>query len=253
MAAIHDAIQAHDLDKLKKVLMGDPSQVALCNSLEETPLHRAVWEGQLEMAALLIEVGADVNAVELNDENTPLHYAAHEDPPAALAELLIRKGADIEKRNSAGETPLIVAAMRNPDVAEVLIGAGARYDLNSAIFLGDIDRARASLKEDPKLQRVRFPDLLLDSALRRGSKDIVELLLTHGVDPNRGAPPVFTAVTRTLNNPTGDMKVLRLLLQHGADVNRRSQGMSVVDFVRKFHSKNTRKVLALLKKHGAEE
>src|SRR6266446_3342323 len=115
MESIHDAIQAHDLDKLKRILMDDPSQIDLRNSLEETPLHRAVWEGQEEMASLLIEAGANVNSIELNDKNTPLHYAAQSGrryseapgPPATLAELLIRKGADIERLNRAKETPLL--------------------------------------------------------------------------------------------------------------------------------------------------
>jgi ankyrin repeat protein len=247
-----DAIQAHDLEKLVRMLKEDPSRVHQRETNEETPLHRAVWEGQEEMASLLIDAGADVNSLELNDENTPLHYAAQAERPATVAELLIRKGADIEKPNRAKETPLFVAAMRNQDVAKVLIDHGAFIDLNSAVLLGDTNRVRVLLEDDPQLLRVGFPDLLLDTALQRCSKDIVELLLAHGVDPNKGAPPVFTAVAKILNDPSCNEEILLLLLEHGAAINRKCEGVSILSFVRKFQSKNKRKVVAILKRYGAK-
>jgi ankyrin repeat protein len=257
MESIHDAIGGHDLDSLKEILKSDPSQLDLRNALEETALHRAVWEGQEEMASLLIEAGADVNAVELNFGNTPLHYSAQSEVPVALAELLIRSGAGIEARNRARETPLLVAAMSNTDVAKVLIEHGASYDLNSAVFLGDTDRARAMLDEDPRRARgggfgCDFPAVLLPAALQRASREMVELLLAHDVDVKNGSP-LFIAIARAFNEPTYGLEVVRLLLDHGAEVKQRREGMSILDFVRKFQSKNKRKVLALLKKYGAEE
>jgi ankyrin repeat protein len=125
--------------------------------------------------------------------------------------------------------------------------------LNSALFLGDANRVRALLEEDPHLHRVVFPGLLLDTALQRCSKELVELLLAHGVDPNKGVPPLFTATVMALNDPAGDIATIRLLLEHGADINQRSDGMSILELVGNFKSKNKRKVVALLKKHGAKE
>ncbi|MEW6357125.1 MAG: ankyrin repeat domain-containing protein [Planctomycetota bacterium] len=87
-----------------------------------TPLHWAALWGYRDIARVLIDHGADVNA--RNDEgSTPLHYATGErkvvelwtssfvpiapeaDRMAAIA-LLIEKGADVNPINAAGRTPL---------------------------------------------------------------------------------------------------------------------------------------------------
>jgi ankyrin repeat protein len=42
---------------------------------DETPLHSAAWNGDLEMTRLLVEAGADVNARDRQYVNTPLGWA----------------------------------------------------------------------------------------------------------------------------------------------------------------------------------
>jgi ankyrin repeat protein len=63
------------------------------------------YEGQKEIAELLIAEGADVNAKAGGAFITPLHEAAlggHK----GIAELLIAKGADVNAKNNDGVTPL---------------------------------------------------------------------------------------------------------------------------------------------------
>ncbi len=73
-----------------------------------TPLNTAAVFGQIGMAKLLIEKGADVSIAN-QDGNTALHIAsffAHEE----LVELLLEKGASVSAKNGRGETPLDVVS-----------------------------------------------------------------------------------------------------------------------------------------------
>ena len=247
---IHDAINLHDHSAISKILKADSDQVTVVNEVGESPLHRAVWEGSLDIVALLIDAGGDINAPGPNGD-TPLHYAAHEDRPSEIAELLIQRGADIERKNKRGETPLIVAAMRgNDEAANVILSHGASVDLDSAALLGKVDRVRMFLKEDSHLHQLDRPGLLLDLIVRRGQKEIAELLLERGLNPNTGRPSILTAIEMALNDPTTDVGMIRLLLAHGADVNQPAIKSRVHSMVGRFNNPGMSKVLAVLKEYG---
>jgi hypothetical protein len=73
-----------------------------------TPLTISAVFGQAAMAALLIEKGADVS-VASNDGNTALHLAAffaHLD----IVELLLKHNASVRVKNGRGETPLDIVS-----------------------------------------------------------------------------------------------------------------------------------------------
>jgi ankyrin repeat protein len=72
----------------------------------DTALHCAAFWGRSEIARLLIDAGADVNA--LNDEkSTPLHNAARA-ANVKMARLLLEKGAKPDARDNDNKTPLDV-------------------------------------------------------------------------------------------------------------------------------------------------
>jgi len=75
--------------------------------------------GRLEVARLLLEHSADVNARD-DDGWTPLHFAAYNDH-VDVAELLLRHGADAGARDNEGLTPLDVALRtEHAEVARVI-------------------------------------------------------------------------------------------------------------------------------------
>ena len=86
----------------------DPNAVARSEQIGPVqPLHSAAATRQLECARLLIAHGADVNARQAGGY-TPLHEAAG-NGDIELARLLLEAGADREARKDDGQTPADVA------------------------------------------------------------------------------------------------------------------------------------------------
>ncbi|KAK7867803.1 hypothetical protein R5R35_001215 [Gryllus longicercus] len=94
-----------------------------------TPLVYAVFNDHADVVSLLLQRGADVNAVNLAG-NSALHWAAMRDPSGRCVELLVRAGADVNARDLYGATPLHWAAQcNNEEAVRALLAAGARRDL----------------------------------------------------------------------------------------------------------------------------
>ena len=89
------------------------------NSMKVMPLHSAVSSRQLEIARLLIEHGADVNARQQGGV-TALHgTAAH--GQIELAKLLLSHGADVNAKMEDGSTALDLAVKNNQtEMADLL-------------------------------------------------------------------------------------------------------------------------------------
>lgn len=78
-----------------------------------TPLQLAAMEGYKEIAEILIRKGADVKA---KDDNgwTPLHYAANEYSEATVL-TLIMEGVDPWLKNRSGKTPVDIYTSKYPN------------------------------------------------------------------------------------------------------------------------------------------
>ena len=163
---IHDAVNRGDLAGVQAEL--DKGANVNAKMWRRTPLHSATAGGHTEIAELLIDNGADVNANE-DYGWTPLHLAAkygHRE----VAELLIAKGADVNAKKKDGWTPLHLAALYgHTEIVELLITNGA--DVNA------------------KTEEGATP---LHEAAGWGHKEIVELLIARGVDVNAKNDLSFT-------------------------------------------------------------
>lgn len=121
-----------------------------------TPLLVASRDGPTEIARLLVEAGADVNAVEPTFGAVPLHKAAYNGRADILAILAAQPGIDLNVPGpSNGYTPLHDAIwLGYPDCAQVLVEAGARLDLEGHDGKTPLMLAREAFGADHPLVRL---------------------------------------------------------------------------------------------------
>jgi ankyrin repeat protein len=91
-----------------------------------TLLHDMAHEGSAEKAQLLLDHGAEINAVDEEYRSTPLGLAARWGQRDVVA-LLLKRGADPNKSDAAWSTPLAWARKkRHSEIEQDLIAAGAQ-------------------------------------------------------------------------------------------------------------------------------
>ncbi|MBN3896996.1 MAG: ankyrin repeat domain-containing protein [Nostoc sp.] len=156
-----------------------------------SPLHRASATGCLDICELLIDHGADVNALGEHGK-TPLHLATqlgHQN----ITELLLDCGANVNALDESKSSPLFEAARHHDlSVAESLLDHGAEVNL--------IDNESWTP--------------LLRAFQHSGNDEIVRVLVAYGADVNvrglRGESPLHLAVAQR------NKDMVELLLAHGA-------------------------------------
>src|ERR1700704_3413663 len=101
---LREAVKANDAGRVRTLLNAriDPN---FRDPLGATLLHDAAWNGNEQIAGLLLEYRADANARHLEAGSTPLHYAVIKDHPEIVS-LLLEHGADIKATYRSGATPL---------------------------------------------------------------------------------------------------------------------------------------------------
>jgi ankyrin repeat protein len=100
------AIESGNIEKLQS-LINEGININLVRE-NATPLMLAASKGQIEIAGVILQAGANVNAK--NDDNwTALHKAAYDQADIGIVELLLQSGVDVEAKNRFNKTALQLA------------------------------------------------------------------------------------------------------------------------------------------------
>lgn len=166
-----------------------------------SPLHDAVYKGDVKTVLDLLEKKWDVNAKDSSDE-TALHWAVFRGHPE-IARILIDKGADVNLKDANNATPLFLAASKGHlDITRILLEKGA----------------------DPNIQG-NNNWTSLHMSISKGYTDIARLLLDKGADPNATGNSSWTPLHIAADK--GNPNIVRILLDKGANVNaRNSEGVT---------------------------
>jgi cytohesin len=189
-----------DTERVASLLAEDPSQARAAQADGMTPLFYAAWAGDTCSTRRLLAAGAAVSprAKRLWACLTPLHAALQRGHPEVAA-LLLEHGADLnacgEERELYWPTPLHVAARwgTEADVLRLLehgadpnAGSAAPDTLNSALAWAVMARKLGLvgllLERGLDLRHPRHREALLQAA-QRGHAEMVRLLIENGADP----------------------------------------------------------------------
>ena len=181
-------------------------------------LYEAVGNQRVGVAALLIDNGADFNAILTE----PMcHYSSwkfafspgwiYTIPSLRMVRLLLERGADANMVDAGGWSPLRESLRQCiiSDVAKLLLEYGADPNLIHA-YTGETPLMRAVLNK---------------------RLDLVRVLLDHGADPNLAHTTTGqTVLMKAVVEPSVD--IIKVLLEYGADVTQvNREGKSVLDML----------------------
>ena len=196
-AGFIDACSKGDVEVVRGLLAGDRALARVDMTTPHgyggwTGLHEAARHGHIETVRLLLEHGADPNARETGDNTYPLHWAAAHGHVEVVRALLNAGGdvhgfGDVHEGDVIGWAALGERSDPHREVLELLLERGARHHIFSAIALGDLDRIRKLVEDNPEAldrRRSRFEQrqTALHFAISRQRYDILDLLIELGAD-----------------------------------------------------------------------
>ena len=159
--ALMAAVAAGDIERVRALLPQPGVQIderfPILNGFNDhhTPLHVACRDGHAEITGLLLNAGADVNAVEPVFGAVPLHKAVYNGHARITQMLVDRPNIDLDYQGGTnGYTPLHDALWHGfADCALILIRKGARLDLRGHDGKLPLDLARDVFSPANELMR----------------------------------------------------------------------------------------------------
>ena len=195
-AMVATAEEEPEIRRLQAMIQNSPDLInapVKIGDAQLTPLGHAANKGQLRVAQFLLDSGAEVNRSRDANSWPPLLIAVSAGHKA-MVELLLSKGADVNSRDSLGETALHLAAEHGfQSVAESLLAKKA-----------DVNARDVSL-ETP-----------LHLAARNGHAAMVAFLLAHQADVNVRDKEGKTPLDYAKGLGSNGTEIAALLRQHGA-------------------------------------
>src|SRR6266566_4273951 len=126
------AIKARDTARVRALIEKQPELIHAADERSNQPIHWAVMTRQIELIDYLLERGANINAVRpdglrpIHLTNGDYHYRGWRDLPST-------------------------ALQKHEVLIGYLLAHGAQYDISIATRIGDLDRVRELLDQNPAL------------------------------------------------------------------------------------------------------
>ena len=165
--AIHEAVAAGDAQTVDELLHRDPALANRGDALGRRPLHYAVQADDAALVDLLLRHGAEIDATGFSSD---------------------------DRVGGSGFRPITSALWHHPywrqrtdtAIARHLLARGAACSITVAAALGDEERVRELLKQDPTLANDQelCGKRPISAAAERNHGTLVEALLDAGADPN---------------------------------------------------------------------
>ncbi|MDE7290854.1 MAG: ankyrin repeat domain-containing protein [Treponemataceae bacterium] len=309
--ALHVAAKLNESD-LVTFLIVKGADTELKNKYGDTPLHVAIANDAYESSRALTSLGADIFALnakgksaleiaitksnvyydiminektallrDMNNGNGIVHYFVLTRNQRALL-YCINKRLDIDKKNSAQETPLALA-LKNPDTAicaeiaaDLLLAGAEEVECDARYFEDAVIQRNLSMRMDDgqtplhlaaiyghtgiaqyllnKGADIKTQDISgttpLHEAVRYGNIEIARQLLSKGADVNckdsLGKTPLLVLIS-----PEKQAETYELLLSHGANVNQKDMYGDTILHIASMTAMRTQ-ILEILIKAGAD-
>ena len=193
---------------------------------QKSALSYAVFHGEKSMVKLLLARGADPR-IKCGTYGSPLAASLfHQD--SSMVQYLLDRGAHPDDVCPSGRPVLHDALQARPDIASVLIKAGASLDwiddightpLMRAIAHSQINNALLLIKKEVSVNvcdKEGYTPLILAAGLPRNCDELINALLDAGADIDAAMLSGSTALMFAAVHDTSGARV-RLLLERGAN------------------------------------
>ena len=229
---IHDAVQEGNLTLVQELIEADNTNLDLKDERQFTPLNWAVTSGHLEIFMYLLNLGADINTVDIDGSNLLIN-AAGSGKLDIVRYLVEDKGFDVNFKDNNEYTPFSAAAgSGSVELLKYMIEKGA--NIHTATSIGTVPIVNAIYSDslaaveylfelgceyDVPNQWNVYP---VHYAAYRGNIDVIKLFLDRGVDihkvtMNRETPFFWAVVGRRF-------EMADFLLENGVEINTKVLG-----------------------------
>ena len=183
-----------------RLLLSRRADPSIADSLNVTPLMKAAYMDLQEQLRMLLDAGAELEAVEPITGHTAFLWACH-DGKVDCAEMLVRAGCNSSHRNKAGLTGRDIAQQRgHPAVVERLRAVVVEQLATRASSHG------IAIEDEPE------PAIDID----------IEPDAAIGIEPDAGGATLHSAAG------AGDTATISQLLDEGCDINALTDGWSAL-------------------------
>ncbi len=230
-----------DRERVEQLLREDPGLACRLDSARHSPLHYAARSGYTRIVQVLLDHGADPNM----PEDLATHGRALFDAAAGnhleTAKLLLDRGADPNAGVDSSGCCLTIVEVRHPQNCHAMQDLLKSYGAFTPPYAMSAEDMKQALSEGhPAVRDAEFLDSLVDkndeglivlllqkdpvfpSRMTGGngypkSPGLIQMLLGHGLDPNRPDWLGKTFLHACARN--GDQEAAAVFLESGADIN----------------------------------